>query len=388
MGLVSNVLLLLGIGGCNPINTYRNWIGVSANDPNPERTPNTKNLAVGEAGTYPNLATVPPPPSRALTTAELDKLTQNLIADRANAKYTSEHLQAQFDEAIAPPSPPPSAMAVGEAKAVASSSAATTSTVLATGPSAAATPAAGGPGAAPGAALASNRGAVSTPSAAAAPAPVGPRKSGQTPEPGPLESSLRSPEIASLPQPEQYRPGPPTPPELSVPAGAKTPNATAPGAHLPAPAAPEPIPAAIGSAQFQPAPSPPQLAPAAPVRVATAAGPGRATKPSPPSLNFEKVADVAFPDNGATLSDADRQALDKIAARYHAKPGLVRVVGFAGVSGGAAEQLTGYRTALDRAQAVADGLAKAGIPANKIQTEAAPAGSTPGQGHAEILFQQ
>ena len=56
---------------------------------------------------YPNLATVPPPPSQAMTTAELNKLTQSLIADRTNAKYTSEHLQAQFDEAAAPPPPPP-----------------------------------------------------------------------------------------------------------------------------------------------------------------------------------------------------------------------------------------------------------------------------------------
>jgi outer membrane protein OmpA-like peptidoglycan-associated protein len=111
-------------------------------------------------------------------------------------------------------------------------------------------------------------------------------------------------------------------------------------------------------------------------------------KPSPPSLAFEKVADVAFPSNGATLTNADRQALDKIADRYRAKPGLVRVVGYAGVGGGAAEQLSGYRTALDRAQAVADGLAKAGIPANKIQTEAAPAGGAPGQGYTEILFQR
>ncbi len=88
--------------GCSPVETYRNLIGVSKNDPNPATTPNTKNLAAGEASDYPNLATVPEPPTQALTTAELDKLTQSLIADRTNAKYTSEKLQAGFDQAAGP----------------------------------------------------------------------------------------------------------------------------------------------------------------------------------------------------------------------------------------------------------------------------------------------
>ena len=101
------LVLLLALSGCHPIETYRSWVGVSANDPNPETTPNSKNLAAGDARGYPNLATVPPPPTQALTTAQLNKLTQDLIADRANAKYTSEHLQAQFDESAAPPPPPP-----------------------------------------------------------------------------------------------------------------------------------------------------------------------------------------------------------------------------------------------------------------------------------------
>ena len=75
--------LLIGLGGCNPVETYRHWTGVAENDPNPATTPNTKNLAAGEAASYPNLATVPAPPTQALSTAELDKLTQSLIADRA-----------------------------------------------------------------------------------------------------------------------------------------------------------------------------------------------------------------------------------------------------------------------------------------------------------------
>ena len=99
--------VLLGLGACNPIEGYRHLTGASKNDPDPATTPNTQNLAAGEKSPYPNLATVPPPPTQALTTAELDKLTQSLIADRKNAKYTSEQLQAGFDEWAGPPPPPP-----------------------------------------------------------------------------------------------------------------------------------------------------------------------------------------------------------------------------------------------------------------------------------------
>ncbi len=101
--------LLIGLAACSPVEAYRHLAGASKNDPNPQTTPNTKNLAAGEASDYPNLATVPPPPSRALTTAERDKLTQSLIADREHAKYTSEKLQAGFAEAAANPPPPPPA---------------------------------------------------------------------------------------------------------------------------------------------------------------------------------------------------------------------------------------------------------------------------------------
>ena len=101
-------------------------------------------------------------------------------------------------------------------------------------------------------------GGASAPSASVGPPTKGARKPGQPPEPGPMESSLQSPQIASLPQAQQNQPMPPAPHELSMPAASGTAKATA-GAHLPAAPAPEPMPAAIGSAQFQPAPPPPTL---------------------------------------------------------------------------------------------------------------------------------
>ena len=81
------VLIALGIGlpltlgGC-VVETYRSAAGVNKNDPDPQTAPFTGNLAVGEAAPYPNLASVPPPPTRATSTAERQNLTQSLVADR------------------------------------------------------------------------------------------------------------------------------------------------------------------------------------------------------------------------------------------------------------------------------------------------------------------
>src|SRR5947207_2933920 len=98
---------VLVLAACNPVETWRDWTGASKNDPDPETARNTQNLAAGEAADYPNLASVPPPPNRALTAAEREKLTQSLIADRTNAKYTDERLRAGFPAVSAPAPPPP-----------------------------------------------------------------------------------------------------------------------------------------------------------------------------------------------------------------------------------------------------------------------------------------
>src|SRR5690348_13230567 len=107
--------LLLGLGACNPVETLRDWTGRSQNDPDPDTTPNTRNLAAGEASDYPNLATVPPPPSRAMTAADREKLTQSLIADRANARHSDEQLRAGPSAAPAAAPPPPSLASASEA---------------------------------------------------------------------------------------------------------------------------------------------------------------------------------------------------------------------------------------------------------------------------------
>jgi outer membrane protein OmpA-like peptidoglycan-associated protein len=100
------------------------------------------------------------------------------------------------------------------------------------------------------------------------------------------------------------------------------------------------------------------------------------------------VADIAFAAGVTSLSNADHNTIAAIVPRYRQKPGKVRVVGYAGTEGGASQQLATYRAALQRAQTVAAALAKAGIPADKIETEAAPAGTDTGSGRAAILLQE
>ena len=72
---------------------------------------------------------------------------------------------------------------------------------------------------------------------------------------------------------------------------------------------------------------------------------------------------------------------------YQEHPGKVRIVGYAGAGGGAADQLNSFRAALDRAQAVAAALTKAGIPADKIAVEAAPSGVDSVENRAEVLLE-
>jgi outer membrane protein OmpA-like peptidoglycan-associated protein len=358
--------LVLGLGACNPVDTWRDWTGSSKNDPDPETTPNTQNLAAGEAPDYPNLATVPPPPNRALTAAEREKLTQSLIGDRTNAKYSDEKLRAGFPavSASVPPPPPPVPAATAEA---------------------AAGPAAAAPAPAPTASLETGNAAGKTMAApdigsgaattAAAPG-QGLRKAGEPPEPPPMETSLEVPNVRSVPNPEQVQSSPPPPYPLPAPTAANAAPATP---HLSAPPASAPMPEAIGSAAYQPAPPSPVLEP-----LATS---GKGSQKPPAATAGMPIAEVKFAADSTTLSDEDRQTLEKAVSLYQQNPGKLRVVGYAGASGGAAEQLNSFRAALDRAQAVAGALTTAGIPSGKIAVEAAPSGADPVEGRAEVLLE-
>ena len=368
--LVAILTAMLGLSACNPIETWRDWTGASKNDPDPETTPNTQNLAAGEASDYPNLATVPAPPIQALTAAEREKLTQSLIADRANAKYSDEKLRAGFAAmpgAAPPPPPPPVPAATDDAQAKPDAGTASPATTASPAPAPASDEAPASPAAA---APASGDDAAKTKAAA-----QGARKSGEPPEPGPMKSSLEAPQVRSTPNPEQVQTAPPPPYPTPAPTAANTPP---PAPHLQSPPPPTPLPAAIGSTAYQAPPPPPVLAPLAP----TKGGP----KP-PPAAVGTPVAEIKFAADSTVLSAEDRQALEKVVPLYQQNPGKVRIVGYAGAGSGAAEQLNSFRAALDRAQAVAAVLTEAGIPSDKIAVEAAPSDASSVESRAEVLLE-
>ena len=99
------------------------------------------------------------------------------------------------------------------------------------------------------------------------------------------------------------------------------------------------------------------------------------------------MAEIKFAADSTSLTEGDRQKLETVVPLYRQSSGKVRVVGYAEAASGAVEQLNGYRAALDRAQAVAAVLTKAGIPSDKIQVEAAPAGANSGESRAEVLLE-
>jgi outer membrane protein OmpA-like peptidoglycan-associated protein len=376
--------MLLALGACNPVETFRDWTGASRNDPDPDTTPNTRNLAAGEAADYPNLATVPPPPIRALTAAEREKLTQSLIADRANARHTDEQLRAGFPAVSAAPPPPPAppVSEPGNAQAGPPAAAPSPSPVPSAAPIA--ERAAGEASAIPPAGMAAVSGGAGAKTLVEP--RQGLRKQGEPPEAGPMESSLEMPQARASPQPEQIQPVPPLPrlppTPRTVSAASALPSGFSPGEAFNRTAPQE----APGPAAFQPPPATPELPPLPPTRSA-AAGAGKNSSKPPAPMPGTPVAEIKFGGESTSLTEHDRQTLATVVPLYQQNPGKVRIVGYAGASGGAVEQLNSFRTALDRAQAVAAALTQAGIPSDKIQAEAAPAATNSGESRAEVLLE-
>jgi outer membrane protein OmpA-like peptidoglycan-associated protein len=386
---------LLGLCACSPVETFRDWTGASQNDPDPDTTPNTKNLAAGEAADYPNLATVPPPPVRGMTAAEREKLTQSLIADRANARYTDEQLRAGFSTSQAPPPPPPASSA-SEANSTQPEPAGVRPIPLAPASVATSEPGPAQREGAPSPTITSSaatrpgeKSDVSTRSARAGgkkPAEPGEglRKQGEPPEPGPMESSLEIPQARATPQPEQVQPAPPRPSLPPTPKVANAPPSLPPGLAAGGVLAPTPSAAPAGPAGFQPPPAPPELPPPAPAR--SAAGDDKASGRAPAPV-AAPVTEIKFGGDSTNLTDKDRQTLEAVLPVYQQNPGKIRIVGYASGGSGAVEKLNSYRTALDRAQAVAAALKQAGIPSDKIQVEAAPGGTNPEENRAAVLLE-
>lgn len=331
-GIAIAMLALAALAGCNSlIGAYRNMRGLSQDDPNPATAPNAKNFARAEVEPYPNLATVPPPPSDALTAAARAQLMRTLTRSRTALEATGRTLRAggRAGGQMAFAAPPPLSLPPGTGSNPPAPQGLRSGAKPELGP--------------------------------------GPRKSGEPPLPGPRESPLVSPRIAVLPQPEASRPALPPPHLAAVP----PPAPVARGTTLPGGAA-------LATADLRPPPPPPfvPLAPPPPVLPA---------KP-PATTAATELAEIRFPADATGLAPGDRAIIIRIAALAHRRPGTLRIVSFAG-GGGTHRQLESFRTALDRAQAVAAALARAGVPAARIRTEAAPAGAGSGGARAAILLE-
>lgn len=329
------LLAVIALTGCSgPVETWRSMTGVNKNDPDPETAPFTGNLAKAEAAGYPNLATVPPPPTQATSTAERQKLTENLMAEREGARAPAP--ASRPGPIVAPALPPPPAFADGPRPAP------------------------------PPPRLAE---AASPPQSPGRNRPeTGRRKQGEPPEPGPRDSGLQSPELAALPDPEPPRTAP-APPRL----------AAAPTTAAIAPMQPPVAVMAAGTPQAPPPPPPVAMTPPPPPPPT----PGKLTIRRPPT-----GATLATLDVSGAPDDRNRELIERIAGLYKQKSETIRVVGYAGAPAPGTDPLDNYRAALDRAQSVAKLLGDAGMPAGRIQTEATPAGgpdSTGGRVEIQLL---
>ncbi|MDE2229850.1 MAG: OmpA family protein [Alphaproteobacteria bacterium] len=342
----------LPLAGCdhvpdavNPVAWYRDASGASQSDVEDANQRNEANLEAGSKEPYPNLASVPNVPSSATSTKDRQKLVDSLIADRANAKYNNEQLQAGQVASIAPP---PAPLKLGP-------------------PGSSPTTAVSPPQSSP------PHAAAPTPVTSAPIAPVAPAASANTREAAPMESTLTSPTIPTAPKGQV--PLPPPPPATVT--------------HTPPPAAP-----AVAAAEPNAPPTAPKLtAPpaAAPAGVREGGRPALAMRTPAKAQNVISVSlgDVAFAPGSASLPEAQRSALTEIAGLYRQTHGQIRVVGHAEPGHGtdaAQQRIAGLDLALDRANAVAQALSKLGVPATDIRIEAAPA-STEARSRAEVFME-
>lgn len=311
------LLLAVGLSGCNgAIETLRSATGVNKNDPDPATAPFTANLDKAETGSYPNLASVPSPPSIATTLAERQALAANLTGTRTA-------MQANGGTAAPGPVPP-----------------------LPTIPESVAAPE-----------------MANLPPVPAPRTPLPPlRAMDEPPAPQPQNASLQAPTIANAPLIEKAR---------SAPSAAQA-------SPMPRPGPPDLAPALVQSGNPLPAPPVAALPQAKPP-------PEVASRPPPklPPVPMT-VAALDVPPGSAGLGGEMRPRLADVVSKYRERPRTVRVVSYAAPATGGAEQLNSFRSALDRAQIVAKELTDAGIPANKIQSEAAPSSTAAPPGRVEV----
>jgi len=351
------VAVSVGLSACsvpdwaNPVEWYRDTTGISEDDPKPDAR-NTQNLEKGGEQPYPNLASVPPPPNNALSSADREKLRNSLAADRANAKYvegTDQYVAAPPKVVPSPPLEP-----AAQPQATAAPAAPVQATLVPAAP----------PETAPPAELTQ---ATLAPAPAKGPPAASPAP-GRGTEAPPQESSLTPPSVRSVSQGETPRPAPPPPPGVRVSAQSQSPPVPQPP---PAPQLHPPQTAAL---------PPPSLPPTTGGGAALSSGVGGT------------LGTVTFASNSAKLSPEVLAQVREVAAlRQRNGGGTIRVTGYSepqGQQDTVAPQLASFNLALDRARAVAAALTQNGVPVRSVEIGASP--PPPGQagGVVEMSLEQ
>jgi len=372
------VVGLMALGGCSTLESVNpiNWFRDTKNDPGAD-APNSANLEAGSEQPYPNLASVPPTPTRGLTQAERDALAKGLVADRQNAHYAD--VQQRAGNAAAVPAPqaqipeeqltpidlnnvPPQQQAQTPAAAAPAAPTQPRPTPVAR-PLPAVAPLPPVPQApkvtsvAPVAAAGSNH--LSVGGGLAAPVAASRESNLKTPAPR-LEPAAETPtEPPAAPNLPPVPPAEPVKPLVQGHAAPDSSSGAVEGVPVP-PAAP---------VRAEPTPAVPNLPDAPAVQSAAVAPiPGkRQTSVRAAQIKFVPGSNALPADAGASLKG--------VPAQLQGHDGIIRVVGHASViatgADAAGQQLAAYQSALARAGAVKQALIAAGVDGAKIQTEAA-----------------
>jgi len=273
----------------NPVELYRSAAGFTLNDDTTGER-NAQNLEAGRNQPYPNLGTVPPPPDRAMSSIDRQKLQQGLSDDRAQAKQSDADLRASRGAAASGAPTPitrPSSTTDGAAPTETKRNADQ--------------------------ALASGHSDVSSTR----------RRSPSGSEPAPQETALNSPTTYALPEGDTPRPAPP-PPSLPPPEKARKPAAGQAAKSPPAATAKHPSPApqtAAADPQRPAAPSTNAGSPHSPSpAVAAKAGTAPAAVPTPPAAPSTAPADQAVRIPPPPPADMMMPAPDQMAAAEPARP--------------------------------------------------------------------
>ena len=395
----------LALSGCSWVPDWANpmtaYDSIFSDDPAPPvpASAEEKQLATQQSGgTFPNVGSVPDKAPKTASAAERQQVLQGLVADRQNAKYTDSTTAAAGQQVASAPPPPPiiapsvttSVPVTGSSTAVAAATttqpvpalprALSVPSIVQGGPQPIAPPQAGAPY--PQTLLPSTgprpSSVVSVPPT---PQPAVPTTIPQVAQPTlpvnvpPLQSTLQQvaavpPVSASLSAPAPALPGQYTTVAQVFAARLAQSGATVTNA-----------PAHLGfQLAAQPVNSLPLLAQSGAggtnmVRPAVATNPTLSAVRSVGFAGASQPVVVRFPHGSAQIASSERAKVSDIAKRYRASGGgFIRVVGHASSRTKNLpvdkHKLVNFWISMDRAQAVARALMRAGVAPNAIVVEA------------------